>query len=56
MAEQENRVSIRFTNALFIEIFGRYASNSEMAEFIAPDGSVELDYLMINGVIDPPKS
>ena len=56
MAEQENRVSIRFTNALFIEIFGRYASNSEMAEFIAPDGSVELDCLMVNGVIDPPKS
>ena len=51
-----NYLVFKFTNAVFIEIFGRYASNSEMAEFIAEDGSVTMKFKMINGVLDTPKT
>ena len=56
MEEFRNYLVFKFTNAVFIEIFGRYASNSEMAEFIAEDGSVTMKFKMINGVLDAPKT
>ncbi|MBP5432942.1 hypothetical protein [Ruminococcus sp.] len=54
MEELRNYLVLKFTNAVFIEIFGRYASNSEMAEFVAEDGSVSMTFRMVNGVLEAP--
>jgi hypothetical protein len=54
MEELRNYLVLKFTNAVFIEIFGRYASNSEMAEFVAEDGSVSMTFRMVNGILDTP--
>jgi hypothetical protein len=56
MAEQENRIRIRFTNPVFIDIFGRYASNHELAGIVAEDGSADLDFVLQEGAPQPPKS
>lgn len=56
MDEFSNYLVFKFTNAVFIEIFSRYAANSEMAELIAEDGSVTMKFKMINGVLDTPKT
>ena len=55
MAELENYAELKFTNAVLIDIFSRYASNSEMAEFVADDGSIDMKFKMINGVMETPK-
>ncbi len=55
MAELENYAELKFTNAVLIDIFSRYASNSEMAEFVAEDGSIDMKFKMINGVMETPK-
>ena len=55
MAELENYAELKFTNAVLIDIFSRYASNSEMAEFVALDGSIDMKFKMINGVMETPK-
>ena len=55
MAELENYAELKFTNAVLIDIFSRYASNSEMAEFVAADGSIDMKFKMINGVMETPK-
>ena len=54
MEELRNYLVLKFTNAVFIEIFGRYATNSEMAEFVAEDGSVSMTFRMVNGVLEAP--
>lgn len=51
-----NYLIFSFTNAVFIDIFSRYATNSEMADFVAEDGSVSMKFKMINGIIEPPKT
>ena len=56
MDENRNYLIFKFTNAVFIEIFGRYAENSELAEFIAEDGSVTMEFRMVNGVLNTPKT
>lgn len=56
MAEHENYAELKFTNAVLLEIFGRYASNSELAEFVAEDGSIDMKFRMINGVLETPNS
>ena len=56
MEKLKNYLIFSFTNAVFIDIFGRYAPNSELAEFIADDGSVTMTFDMINGVLEPPKT
>ena len=39
MAEDGNYIELRFTNAMMLDIFSRYASDSELAGFVAEDGS-----------------
>ncbi|MBR6967294.1 MAG: hypothetical protein IKH78_02075 [Ruminococcus sp.] len=56
MAEHENYAELRFTNAVLLEIFGRYASNSELAEFVAEDGSIDIKFRMVNGILETPNS
>jgi hypothetical protein len=55
MAELENYAELKFTNAVLIDIFSRYASNSDMAEFVAADGSIDMKFRMLNGVMETPK-
>ncbi|MCR4795127.1 MULTISPECIES: hypothetical protein [Ruminococcus] len=55
MAELENYAELKFTNAVLIDIFSRYADNSEMAEFVAADGSIDMKFKMVNGVMETPK-
>lgn len=40
-------------NAVLIEIFSRYAENYVLAEFIAPDGTINLKFRM-NSPVEPP--
>ena len=56
MAEPENYIELRFTNAMLLDIFSRYASNSDMAEFVDENGSVYMRFRMVNGVLEPPKN
>ena len=39
-----------------MDIFSRYASNSDMAEFVDENGSVYMRFRMVNGVLEPPKN
>lgn len=41
------------TNAVLIDIFSRYADNSVLAEFVAPDGSINMKFRM-NTPVEPP--
>ncbi|WP_019678070.1 hypothetical protein [Ruminococcus flavefaciens] len=56
MTELENYAELKFTNAMLLDIFSRYATNFELAEFVADDGSVDMKFKMINGVMETPKS
>ena len=56
MAEDGNYIELRFTNAMMLDIFSRYASDSELAGFVAEDGSIFMRFEMINGVLEPPKN
>ena len=50
----KNYAEIRFTNAVLIDIFSRYADNSAMAEMVAPDGTVHIRF-RVNPPVDPPR-
>ena len=50
MAEDGNYIELRFTNAMMLDIFSRYASDSELAGFVAEDGSIFMRFEMINGL------
>lgn len=54
MAELKNYAEIRFVNAVLIDIFGHYAGNPEMAEIVAPDGTVHMKF-KVNPPVDPPR-
>ena len=54
MAENKDYCEIHFTNAIIIDIFSRYASNSAMAEIVAEDGSINLRFRMANGTLEAP--
>ncbi len=54
MAEPKNYCEIHFTNAVILEIFGKYASNSEMAEFVSEDGSITLRFGMTRAALKAP--
>lgn len=41
------------TNAVLIDIFSRYADNSVLAEFVAPDGSINMKF-RLNTPVEPP--
>ena len=56
MAEVGNYIELKFTNAVMLDIFSRYAANSDLAEFVAEDGSIFMRFEMINGVFEPPKN
>ncbi len=56
MAVQKGYCEIQFTNAVIIDIFSRYATNSEMAEFVADDGFIKMRFRMENGDIEAPEN
>lgn len=51
--EKNNYAEIHMTNAVLIDIFSRYADNSVLAEFVAPDGSINMKFRM-NTPVEPP--
>lgn len=51
--ETKNYAEFHMTNAVLIEIFSRYAENSVLAEFIAPDGTINLKF-KLNSPAEPP--
>ncbi|MCR5601525.1 MAG: hypothetical protein K6G33_12380 [Ruminococcus sp.] len=54
MADKRDYCELRFTNAIMIDIFGRYATNSEMAEIVDKDGSVKINFRMSEGPLELP--
>lgn len=55
MPELKNYAEIKFTNAVLIGIFNNYAENSDMAEFVSADGSIDLKF-KVNLPVEPPAS
>lgn len=51
--EKNNYAEIHMTNAVLIDIFSRYADNSVLAEFVAPDGSINMKF-RLNTPVEPP--
>lgn len=51
--EKNNYAEIHMTNAVLIDIFSRYADNSGLAEFVAPDGSINMKF-RVNTPVEPP--
>lgn len=56
MAVQKDYCEINFTNAVIIDIFSRYATNSEMAEFVFDDGSINMRFKLVNGDLEVPEN
>ena len=54
MADNKDYCEIRFTNAIILDIFGKYASNSEMAEIVAEDGSINVRFGLSGGDFEAP--
>ncbi|MCQ2460244.1 MAG: hypothetical protein MJ081_07730 [Ruminococcus sp.] len=50
-----NYAVIKFTNPVFIDIFGKCADNSDLADFISADGAVSLK-LNTSSAVEPPKT